>query len=166
MAVSVGEGDHARRNQYKTIRYERAGSRGDSSRRGCEGLAEFTLHGGMYEEMYSGTWEAPDIVSYSNTRTWVEYPDRESACSGVADVLGVLRGRESLLHGEGGHGRTQPAQETSAGHAGSETRSQPHCGEEQIRKRRRAASHDTGGVIDGDTGIQPGTELSHNRGAL
>ena len=104
--VSVGEGYNARRNQYKSIRYERAGSRGDSSRRGCEGLAEFTLNCGMYEEMYSRTWEAPDIVSYSNTRTWAEYPDRESSCSGVADVLVVLRGRESLLHGEGGHGRT------------------------------------------------------------
>ncbi len=31
---------------------------------GCEGLAEFTVTGGMYEETYHGTWEAPEIVSY------------------------------------------------------------------------------------------------------
>ncbi len=97
--------------------------------RGCGGLAEFTLNGGMYEEMQTRTWEAPEIVSHSNVRTYVEYPHRESVCSEVADVLVVLRGRESLPHGEGGHGKAQPAQETSAGHAGSDHRSQPHCGE-------------------------------------
>ena len=63
------------------------------------------------------------------TRSKVEYPHRESLRYGVADALVVLRGRESLPHGEGGHGRTEFAQETSAGHAGSEHRSQPHCGE-------------------------------------
>ena len=57
---------------------------------GCEGLAEFTVSCGMYEEMHHGTWEAPEIVSYSNTRTCVEYPDRESVCSEVADVPVVL----------------------------------------------------------------------------
>ena len=58
----------------------------------------------------------------------MEYPDRESARSGVADALVVLRGGERPLHGKGVHGKTQPAQETSAGHAGSDHRSQPHCG--------------------------------------
>jgi hypothetical protein len=73
--------------------------------RGCEGLAEFTINGGMYEEMHQGTWEAPEIVSYSNTRTWAEYLNRESACSEVADVPVVLGGGERPLHGKGGHGR-------------------------------------------------------------
>jgi hypothetical protein len=73
--------------------------------RGCEGPAEFTLSCGMYEEMHSGTWEAPEIVSHSNARTYAEYPDGESVCSEVADVLVVLGGRERLLHGKGGHGR-------------------------------------------------------------
>ncbi|MCP4404947.1 MAG: response regulator transcription factor [bacterium] len=68
-------------------------------------------------------------ASHSNARTCAEYPHRERACSEVADVPVVLRGGERLLHGKGGHGRTQLAQETSAGHEGSENRSQPHCGE-------------------------------------
>ena len=97
--------------------------------RGCEGLAEFTVNGGMDEEMHSGTWEAPETVSHSNVRTYAEYPHRESICSEVADTLVVLGGRESLPHGEGVYGRTQLVKETSAGHAGSENRSQPHCGE-------------------------------------
>ncbi len=44
----------------------------------------------MYEEIHTGTWEAPEIVSHSNVRTDVEYPDRESGCSEVADVFVVL----------------------------------------------------------------------------
>jgi hypothetical protein len=58
--------------------------------RGCEGPAEFTLNGGMDEEMHHGTWEAPESVSHSNVRTDAEYPNRESGCSEVADVLVVL----------------------------------------------------------------------------
>ena len=102
---------------------------GLTSWRGWEGPAEFTLNGGMNEETHSGTWEAPEIVSHSNARTYAEYPHRESICSEVADVAVVLGGGERPLHGKGRHGRTQPVQETSAGHAGSEHRSQSHCGE-------------------------------------
>ena len=35
----------------------------------------------------------------------MEYLDRKSACSEVADALVVLGGRERLLHGKGVHGR-------------------------------------------------------------
>jgi len=35
----------------------------------------------------------------------VEYRDRKSVCSEVADVLVVLGGGERPLHGKGGHGR-------------------------------------------------------------
>jgi hypothetical protein len=97
--------------------------------RGCEGLAEFTVNGGMDEEAHYGTWEAPEFVSSVGKRTEVAYPHRESFCSGVADAAGVLGGGERPLPGKGLHGRTELAQETSAGHAGSENRSQPHCGE-------------------------------------
>jgi hypothetical protein len=83
----------------------------------------------MYEEIHYGTWEAPEIVSHSNARTYVEYLNRESICSEVADVLVVLRGGERPPHGKGGHGRAQLAKETSAGHEGPDNRSQPHCGE-------------------------------------
>jgi hypothetical protein len=96
---------------------------------GCEGPAEFTVNCGMDEETHHGTWEAPEAVSHSNARTWAEYLDGESACSEVADVPVGLGGGERPLHGKGGHGRTQLAQETSAGHAGSEHRSQPHSEE-------------------------------------
>jgi hypothetical protein len=40
----------------------------------------------MYEETHHGTWEAPEIVSLLVERTCVEYLDRESACSEVADA--------------------------------------------------------------------------------
>jgi hypothetical protein len=74
--------------------------------RGCEGPAEFTVNGGMYEEMHHGTWEAPKIVSSEvSRRTCVEYPNRESACFEVADVPVVLGGGERPLHGKGEHGR-------------------------------------------------------------
>ncbi len=56
-------------------------------------------------------------------------PDRERSGSGVADAAVVLSGGERPRQGEGPHGRTQLAQETSAGHADSENRSQPPCGE-------------------------------------
>ena len=94
--VSVGEGCHAHRSQHKNIREEEEdqtrdelGTRrttervrdsetlglrdgGLTSWRGWEGLAEFTLNCGMYEETHSGTWEAPDIVSFLRERdhTW------------------------------------------------------------------------------------------------
>ena len=45
----------------------------------------------------------------------MEYLEGESISSGVADALVVLCGGERPLHGEGVHGRTQPAKETSAG---------------------------------------------------
>ena len=73
--------------------------------RGCEGQAEFTVNCGMYEEAHHGTWEAPEIVSKSNTRPYAEYLDRESICSEVADALVVLGGGERPLHGKGVHGR-------------------------------------------------------------
>jgi hypothetical protein len=47
----------------------------------------FTINCGMYKERHTGTWEAPEIVSQSNVRTDVEYPDRESGCSEVADAF-------------------------------------------------------------------------------
>jgi len=46
---------------------------------------------------------------------------------GKSDQLTVLRGRENRLHGEGADGNTQPAQETGAGHAGSDNTCKPHC---------------------------------------
>jgi hypothetical protein len=86
---------------------ETLGLRGDglTSWQGWKGPAEFTVNGGMYEEAHHGTWEAPEIVSVEK-RPYVEYPNRESGCSEVADVLVVLGGGERPLHGKGVHGRT------------------------------------------------------------
>ncbi len=97
MAVPVVEAGNACRRQHEASK--EGGEEGKQRRplrRGCGGLAEFTLRCGMDEEIQTRTWEAPETVSHSNARTYVEYPHRESIRSEVADVLVVLRDRESL----------------------------------------------------------------------
>ncbi len=68
------------------------------------------------------TGQSMSVSSEYGKRTGVEYPHRESVCFGMADVAVVLGGGERPRPGKGRHGRTQPAQETSAGHAGLENR--------------------------------------------
>ncbi len=58
---------------------------GLTSWRGCEGLAEFTLNCGMYDEAHHGTWEAPEIDSGYRSSV-VEYLKGKNSSSGVADA--------------------------------------------------------------------------------
>ena len=92
MAVSVVEVVNAYRRQHEASERSREeGKQRRPLRRGCGGLAEFTLSCGMDEEIQTRTWEAPYIVSFQvGTRTEAEYLHRESLRYGVADVLVVL----------------------------------------------------------------------------
>ena len=83
-----------------------------------------------------------------------EYWEQERPLSAYweSDHLGVLRGRESRPHGEGGDGETQPSQETCAGHAGPEPQANLTEGNSHLLRGRSAEAS----LIE-----EPGAEKPH-----